>query len=51
MSVAALAMLDFARIVMNFISYFFRFYNQNQGCYHKPVDVLANREIDTRAWL
>ena len=39
MSVAASTMLNFGRIVLNLISYSSRFYNQNQGFCHKPLDV------------
>jgi hypothetical protein len=39
MSAVAPTMLDFGRIVLNFFSYFLRFYNQNQGFRYQPVDV------------
>ena len=40
MSVVAPTILDFGRIVLNFLFLIlYRFYNQNKGCGYKPVDV------------
>jgi hypothetical protein len=39
MSVVEPTILDFGRIVLNLISYFYRFYDPNKECRYKPVDV------------
>jgi hypothetical protein len=39
MSMVVSTILDFGRIVLNLISYCYRFYYQNKGCRFKLVDV------------